>query len=111
MHYFKYCSFSCFIVIFLKLSLSLWDYPFYLWSFFCYIMSKSMAIKKKSSLDLVSLIIPAYKQENTIQKDLFRAKKVMDEAGYNYEIILVVDGEIDNTFKNAKKISSSKIKV
>ncbi len=70
-----------------------------------------MATKKKSLSSLVSLIIPAYKQENTIQKDLLRAKKVMDETGYNYEIILVVDGELDKTFERAKKVSSSRIKV
>lgn len=68
-------------------------------------------MRKTTEQHLVSLIIPAYKQEKTIKKDLLRVKKVMDQLRYKYEIIVVVDGEIDNTLKNAKKIKSTKVKV
>lgn len=69
---------------------------------------KSNLIKNKN---FVSLIIPAYKQEKTIQKDLKRITKVMDQIRYDYEIIVVVDGELDKTLHNAKKVKSQKIKV
>lgn len=68
-------------------------------------------MKKTTTPRLVSLIIPAYKQEKTIKKDLLRIKRVMDQLRYKYEIIVVVDGELDNTYKNAKKIKSRKIMV
>lgn len=58
---------------------------------------------------LVSIIIPSFKQEQTIEKDLKRIKSVLDQLRYDYEIIIVVDGQVDNTFQNAKKVKSSKI--
>lgn len=60
---------------------------------------------------LLSVIIPAYKQEKTIYKDIGRIKNVLDQIRYDYEIIVVVDGRVDKTFENAKKHKSSKIKV
>lgn len=58
---------------------------------------------------LISLIIPAFKQEKTIGKDIARIKKVMDQLRYDYEIIVVVDGRVDKTYENAKKIKSPKV--
>ncbi len=66
---------------------------------------------KSSSANLVSLIIPAYKQEGVIEKDLIYIKKVMDQLRYDYEMIVVVDGDVDKTMENAKKVRSSKIMV
>lgn len=60
---------------------------------------------------LVSLIVPAYRQEKTIEKDLKRIEDVMEQQRFEYEIILVVDGEVDKTLEKAKKNKSSKIKV
>ncbi len=60
---------------------------------------------------LLSVIIPVYKQGKTIKKDLLRIKKTLDQSGWNYEIVVVVDGRIDNSYKNAKKAASSKIRV
>lgn len=60
---------------------------------------------------LVSLIVPAYKQEGTIEKDLKRIEIVLSQLRHDYEMIVVVDGEVDKTLENAKKVSSSKIKV
>lgn len=59
----------------------------------------------------ISLIIPAYKQEKTIEQDLKRIKQVMDQLRYRYEIILVVDGKVDKTYENAKRLRSNKIVV
>ncbi|MDP3987532.1 MAG: glycosyltransferase [Candidatus Levybacteria bacterium] len=66
---------------------------------------------KKPNRKLISLIIPTFKQEKTIQKDVLRIKNVLDQLRYNYEIIIVVDGMVDKSFQNAKKVRSPKIKV
>ena len=60
---------------------------------------------------LLSVIIPAYKQEKTITKDLKRIEGVLEKIRYNYEVIVVVDGQVDKTYQQAKKAASSKIKV
>lgn len=59
----------------------------------------------------LSLIIPAYKQEKTIYKDLLRVKKLMDRIAYPYEIIVVVDGKLDRTAQEALRLRSANIKV
>jgi glycosyltransferase involved in cell wall biosynthesis len=60
---------------------------------------------------LLSVIIPIYLQEKTIQKDLKRIESALKQIRYNYEIICVVDGEDDQSYPRAKKIVSKKIKV
>lgn len=60
---------------------------------------------------LISVIVPSYKQENTIEENLSHLKASLEDLKYDYEIIVVVDGKVDKTFENAKKIKSSKIKV
>ncbi len=60
---------------------------------------------------LLSVVIPAYKQEKTIVEDLKRVEKVLNRIRYDYEIVVVVDGKIDKTFENAKKIKSKKLKI
>lgn len=74
--------------------------------------------RKKSQLEdakpLISVVIPAYKAEKYIQKNLMDIKDVLDQIDYPYEIICVVDGQIDQTHKNALKIAKKfpkKIKV
>lgn len=62
-----------------------------------------MARKKYVKNPLLSLIIPAYKQEKTIKRDLQRVQKTMDLLKRNYEIIVVVDGIVDKTYEYAKK--------
>lgn len=61
--------------------------------------------------ELVSLIIPAYKQEKTIKKDIADIKNVMDQLRYKYEIIVVVDGMDDKTFNNAKEVKFPEVKI
>jgi glycosyltransferase involved in cell wall biosynthesis len=66
---------------------------------------------KKDNQHLLSVVIPAYKQEKTIVEDLKRIQKVLAQLRYNYEIVVVVDGFMDNTFKEAEKLCSRKIKI
>lgn len=59
----------------------------------------------KPSEPSLSVIIPAYKAERFIEKNLLNIKNVLDQLRYPYEIICVVDGRVDKTYENAKKIA------
>lgn len=60
----------------------------------------------------VSVIIPAYRQEKTIVEDTKKIQKALKtELTDNFEIIIVVDGNADNTFGKARKIASKNIKI
>lgn len=63
------------------------------------------------NLNFLSVVIPAYKQENTIVKDIKNIDRILKSLGYDYEIIVVIDGIVDDTYRNALKLKSSKIKV
>lgn len=62
--------------------------------------------------NLLSVIVPAYKQGRTIKKDLETIDRVLSDGlrDYDYEIICVVDGDLDDTLREAKKVKSEKIK-
>lgn len=55
---------------------------------------------------LISVIVPAYKAEKFIERNLLSVKGVLDEIRYPYEIICVVDGQLDKTLERARKIES-----
>ena len=59
----------------------------------------------------LSVIVPAYKQEKTIKKDIENIENVLEQIRYDYEMIVVVDGKVDKTFENAKKVRSKRVKV
>lgn len=68
-----------------------------------------MALKK-----LLSVIVPAYRQEKTIRKDLETIDSTLSQglpANFDYEIICVIDGILDKTDGEAKKVKSFRIKV
>lgn len=52
----------------------------------------------------ISVIMPSYKAEKIVAKSLLNVKNVLDKSGYNYEIICVVDGRLDKTWQEAKKV-------
>ncbi len=57
-------------------------------------------------LKLISVIVPAYKQEKTIKKDLTNIKKILDQLRYSAELICVVDGILgDKTFSRARSVA------
>lgn len=61
---------------------------------------------------LLSIIIPAYHQERSIEKDISQINKELARlSGLSYEIIVVVDGRDDHTFERAKKIQGKLIRV
>lgn len=59
----------------------------------------------------LSIIIPAYKEEKNIYKTIKNIIDAHDVLDYDYEIVVVVDGSPDNTFKEAKRIRSKKVSV
>ncbi|MEK7616922.1 MAG: glycosyltransferase [Patescibacteria group bacterium] len=52
-------------------------------------------------IKLISVIVPAYRQEETIVRDLGRIKKVLDKLRYPTELICVIDGKLDKTLDRA----------
>lgn len=59
----------------------------------------------------LSLVLPAYKQEKTITKDIKSIEKALSELNLEYELIVVVDGYLDKTSQNANKNKSKNVKV
>lgn len=60
---------------------------------------------------LLSVIVPAYKQESTIAQDLLNIQSVLGQIRYDHEIICVIDGKVDQTFEEAQKVANERIKV
>lgn len=60
---------------------------------------------------MLSLVIPAYKREKTIVKNLKAVAGVLEKYPFKHEIILVVDGMEDGTYNLAKRIRSKNIRV
>jgi glycosyltransferase involved in cell wall biosynthesis len=70
-----------------------------------------MPRRSNFSIKLLSIVVPAYKQERTIAKDIRNITAILEELGYNYELIIVVDGMLDRTLQKISKLKSRKIKV
>lgn len=62
-------------------------------------------------IKLLSLIVPAYKQERTIVENIKRLDGALAALPYKYEIIVVVDGFLDKTYEKVEKIRKRNIKV
>jgi glycosyltransferase involved in cell wall biosynthesis len=50
---------------------------------------------------LISVIIPAFNEEQTLSNVVYNAKKTLERMGHAYEIIVVDDGSTDQTHKIA----------
>ena len=64
-----------------------------------------MEKQSRRQIRLISVIVPAYKQEKTIVRDLKRIRQVLDKLRYEAELICVVDGKIDKTFNKALQLT------
>lgn len=64
-------------------------------------------------IQLISVIVPAFRKEKTISKDIKRIYQVLEKLRYKTELICVVDGMVDKTFKKASILTRkySNIKV
>ena len=54
-------------------------------------------------LGMVSIIIPAYNEENAIVETIDQVRDVMSASQYDYELIIVDDGSTDLTGERARK--------
>jgi len=67
-------------------------------------------VVKKRNKKLLSIIIPAYKQEKTIKQDILQIMRSVEQVKYPYEIIVVVDGILDKTSQRVRSLKLSKVK-
>lgn len=58
-----------------------------------------------------SLIIPVYKQEKVIRRDLEEVIAALDTLKIDFEIIPVIDGELDRSLTEIKKVKDRRIRV
>lgn len=97
------------IVIYLSIYLGLIATTFYILSFIAD-KKKKKPLYEDHELPSISVIIPAYNEENTISRTL----KSILESDYpksKFEVIFVDDGSKDNTLKIAKKFEDKKIRI
>ena len=64
------------------------------------------------NIELLSVIVPIYKKEKTIQKELENLSETLAQTPYRYEIIGVVDGtDLDKSYEKAKKLNLPVVEV
>lgn len=59
----------------------------------------------------LSIVIPAFKEENNIYRTVKKIVEAHDILGYTYEVIVVIDGSPDNTGREAKRHKSKNVRV
>ncbi len=59
----------------------------------------------------LSLVIPAYRQADTIADELMTLHQLLNKLVHSHEIIVVIDGEEDNTASAVKKLSLPNLRV
>lgn len=52
----------------------------------------------------ISIIIPAYQEQQAIGRVVEEVRRVLEQAGKDFEIIVVNDGSSDQTAAEAKKL-------
>lgn len=61
--------------------------------------------KRSQEINLISVIVPVYKKEKTIYKDLKKIHLSLDKLRYPAELICVIDGKVDESFKEALRFA------
>ncbi len=62
-------------------------------------------------MKLFSLIIPVYKQEHTIKRDIEKVIEAFDAVSIPFEILPVLDGYIDNSEQEIRKITDKRVRL
>jgi glycosyltransferase involved in cell wall biosynthesis len=65
----------------------------------------------KSQAKLLSIIIPVYRQERTIQRNLRLIEAELSQLTVPYEVIVVIDGDEDGSKEEAKRVRSKNVSV
>lgn len=67
--------------------------------------------RKNPQKHFLSVIVPVYKQEAIIIRNLKQLIKVLNQIRYNYEIVVVIDGIVDKAVLKLKKAKLKKVRV
>lgn len=67
--------------------------------------------KKGPKIKLISIVVPAYKQQKTISRDIKNIYETLSTLPYKFEIIIVVDGNLDKTSLKVKRIKEKNVHV
>ena len=59
-------------------------------------------MEEKNSNHFLSLIVPVYRQEKIIVRNLKEINRVLGKIRYDYEIIVVIDGIVDDSYQTIK---------
>jgi len=63
-------------------------------------------------IELLSVVVPVYKQEKHIKNDLENLIQVLENTPYDFEVIVVVDGTtLDKSLEQAKLVKDKRINV
>lgn len=62
-------------------------------------------------IKLFSLVIPSYKQEKTIVSDVRYLQKALSKLPYEYEILVVIDGNLDKSYQKLKKADLKNVRI
>src|SRR3989338_2176024 len=95
------------VIVYVSIYLGLFATTFYILSFISY-SKKEREFYTDGELPSVSVIIPAYNEEETIEKTL---KSVLKSDYPDFEVIIIDDGSSDNTLKIARKFENEKVRV
>ena len=69
-----------------------------------------LVLLKLFEMQKLSVIIPAYNEENRIEKTLLDVDSYLQKQVYDYEIIVVVNGSHDKTYEVVKQLELSTVK-
>ncbi len=58
---------------------------------------------------MLSMIVPAYKQEKTIVKDVKNIDQALKKLGMRYEILVVIDGYLDKTMQRLRRAKNIQV--
>ena len=76
-----------------------------------YIQLECLGIIGLHIMKKFSLIIPVYRQETTIRKNIEAVIDVLSVLSFPFEIIPVIDGESNNSRQEAQKVQDSRVRV
>ena len=64
-----------------------------------------------SNIKFLSLVVPTYKQERTIEGDIRNLQAALAPLPFSHEIIVVVDGMLDKTYAKVRKLRSKNVRI
>lgn len=80
---------------------------------FCFLLHIWYIITKQimDKITFLSLVVPTYKQEKTIAEDIKTLKMTLLTLKIPFEIIVVVDGFVDNSYEKVRNMRGKYVKV